>query len=52
MSIKVAAGIFILYVYQTLSEISYAVSRCVPTGKIATFTDPNLIPMFHFLIAS
>ena len=29
--------IFFLYLYPTLSEISYAISYCLPTGKIATF---------------
>ena len=28
---------FFLYLYSTLSEISYAILCCLPTGKIATF---------------
>ena len=36
--INVAATIFILYAYPNLLEISYAISCCLPTGKLTTMT--------------
>ena len=37
MFINVAATIFISKVYPILSKISYAISCCLPTGKLTTF---------------